>query len=78
MSGVNGCNIVFKTLYIHNTKVIKIKLTRRIKDVADKNNSMMLTKSCPGQRNRAKAPTCARDRCALQQLALNVHVNTLT
>ena len=28
--------------------------------------------SCPGQRN--KASTCARDRRALQQLALNVHV----
>ena len=30
--------------------------------------------SCPKSRNRWKACTCARDRLALQQLALNVHV----
>ena len=30
--------------------------------------------SCPGQRNRRRPGTCARDRRALQQHALNVHI----
>ena len=39
-----------------------------------KTKCCFMSPACPEQRNRRSAGTCARDRRALQQLVLNVHV----